>query len=383
MIRFANYLKQQAESASKAISPFYRKFFAFASMNLVGSRLTGLALAGLLFSINALAQDVPACGDQGNMKFICGVPTPEDLLQIPGTDWIIGSGLADLKNPIPFSGNLSLIDGKGHTAAVIVLNPDDVARAPYTACSAPPDPARFSAHGLDIRPSANGMSTLFVVGHGAREAVEVFEIDAKAKVPKVKWIGCVPAAQGAFNNAVVGLPDGRIIVTDFLHGGTGFADLYAGRVTGAVYVWAPGGMFKKLPGTDMSGPNGLAVSADQKYMFVADSGKASVLRFELAATEKPPTVIDPGLRTDNIRWSPDGQLLLAGPIPDPTCRKTGATCREMQVVKSLDPSTLVLKTVIAFRASAAFDYLSSALIMDGTLWLGSPNGNGVVYTKLP
>jgi hypothetical protein len=341
------------------------------------------AIVSILFSGNVAAQALPVCGDQDTLRFICGVPTPEDLVQVPGTKWIIGSGLADLKNPIPFSGNLSLIDSKSRSATMIDINPSDVARAPYSDCAAPPDSARFSAHGLDIQPSVGGTFTLFVVGHGAREAIEVFEIDAKPNIPKVSWIGCVRGAPGAFNNAVVGLPDGRIIVTDFLHGGAGFQDLYAGRVTGAVYAWAPGGVFEKLPGTDLSGPNGLVVSADQKYIFVADSGKASVLRFELAATEKTPTLIDPGLRTDNIRWSPDGLLLLAGPIPDPVCRKTGALCREMQIVKTLDPKTFALKTVTTFRATAAFDYLSSALIVDDNLWLGSPNGNGVAYTKLP
>jgi SMP-30/Gluconolactonase/LRE-like region len=342
-----------------------------------------MALAGLLAPASAPAQDGTVCGPHASMQFICGVPTPEDMVAIPGSTWIIGSGLADLKNPAPFSGNLSLIDAKGLTATAIALDPSHVARSPYTECASPPNAATFSAHGLDIRPTADGMSTLFVVGHGYREAIEVFEIDAKAKVPKITWIGCVPAVEGAFNNAVVGLPDGRIIVTDFLHGGTSFKDLYAGRVTGAVYTWTPGGAFLKLPGTDMSGPNGLVVTPDEKYMFVADSGSATVLRFELAATEKPPVKIDPGLRTDNIRWAPDGHMLLAGPIPDPACKAAGASCHEMQVVKILDPANLKFQTVMEFRANAAFNYLSSALISEGMLWLGSPNGNGVAYTKLP
>jgi hypothetical protein len=344
---------------------------------------TVIALTGLLVPNFARAQDAAACGVHPSMQFICGVRTPEDMVAIPGTTWIIGSGLADLKNPVPFSGNLSLIDARGLTATVIALNPSQVARAPYIGCTAPPDAATFSAHGLDIRPTADGISTLFVIGHGAREAIEVFEIDAKAKVPKVTWIGCVPAVEGAFNNAVVGLPDGRIIATDFLHGGANFKDLYANRVTGAVYTWRPGGTFQKLPGTDLSGANGLVVTPDQKYMFVADSGSASVLRFELAATEKPPVKIDPGLRTDNIHWAPDGRMLLAGPVPDPACRAQGASCHEMQVIKTLDPATLKLQTVIEFRANPAFNYLSSALIVDGKLWLGSPNGNGVAHTTLP
>jgi hypothetical protein len=362
----------------------YFKQYFHANFKDFRTQTAAIFLAGLLCFFEASAQTVLPCEREGNIDFICGVPTPEDLLQIPGTDWIIGSGLADLKNPIPFSGSLVLINGKSRTAAVIALNPSDIAQAPYQQCKAPPDAALFSAHGIDIRPSGATTFTLFVVGHGAREAIEVFEIETKAAVPKITWIGCVIAAAGAFNNSVVGLSGGRILVTDFLSQGAGFKDLYAGRVTGALYLWSPGGVFEKLPGTDMSGPNGLAVSVDEKYVFVADSGKASVLRFDLAATTKPPVLIDPGLRTDNIRWAPDGRsLLLAGPIPDPECRKTGAVCREMQIVKAFDPTSFALKTVMMFRATAAFDYLSSALITGDTLWLGSPNGNGVAHTKLP
>ena len=344
---------------------------------------TAIALVGLLFPLNVSAQEDVGEGAEVSLKFIPGVPTPEDLVQIPGTDWLIGSGLADFETPEPFSGNLSLIDGASRTATVIAIDPEDGARAPYMACSAPPDPARFSAHGLDTLSTADGMSTLFVVGHGDREAIEVFDVDATAEVPEVTWIGCIPAPDGAFNNSVASLPDGRLVVTDFLHGGAQIEDLYAGKVTGAVYMWTPGGTFEKLPGTDLSGPNGIAVTPDMEYIFVADSGTASVLRFKLAATKTPPVAIDPGLRTDNIRWSPDGRLLLAGPIPDPACQSEGATCREMQAVTALDTATLELEPLIAFSASAGFDYLSSAFITDGTLWLGSPNGMGVVYTDLP
>ena len=342
-----------------------------------------LALAGLEIPAEVSAQSNSGQTAEVSLQFIVGVPTPEDLVQIPGSDWIIGSGLADFQHPVPFSGNLVLINSKSRTASVVAIDPENVARAPYTACSAPPDAASFSAHGLDIRPEGQGKATLFVVGHGAREAIEVFEIDTNAAMPKATWIGCVPAIEGAFNNAVVALPDDRILVTDFLHGGTSFDDLYAGRVTGAVYSWTPGGTFKKLPGTDMSGPNGLAVTADQRYMFVSDNGTNTVRRYALAATYQPPVVIRPGIRTDNIRWSPDGQLLLAGPVPDPKCAATPATCHETQAIKLLDPATLAVTPMIAFPGTASFDYLSSALILDDTLWLGSPNGTGVAYTRLP
>lgn len=92
------------------------------------------------------------------------------------------------------------------------------------------------------------------MGHLGRETIEVFDVAVSGGRPALTWIGCVPAAQGAFNNSVVGMADGSILVTDFLHEGATFADLFANRKTGAVYRWTPGGAWQKLPGTKLSGP---------------------------------------------------------------------------------------------------------------------------------
>ena len=49
---------------------------------------------------------------------------------------------------------------------------------------------------------------LFVVGHGARESIEVFRVDTAPAMPAVTWIGCVIAPDPIGLNSVRGLPDG-------------------------------------------------------------------------------------------------------------------------------------------------------------------------------
>lgn len=56
-------------------------------------------------------------------------------------------------------------------------------------------PEELWGHGISVRPGDDGLHTLFVVRHGARESVEVF--DATGEVPSVTWIGCVLAPAGA------------------------------------------------------------------------------------------------------------------------------------------------------------------------------------------
>ncbi len=352
-------------------------------MHLCALVVTAAVLASCASPVATPTDAGGPCAPASGLQFICGLPAPEDLVQVPGTSWIIVSSFAGIDPTKPATGGLALIDTATRTTSTVSIDAASVARAPYDACSAPPRAALFSSHGLNIRAEAAGLSTLFVVGHGDREAIEVFKVDASTKKPSLSWIGCIPAVKGAFNNSVVALPDGRVLITDFLHAPATFADLYANRKTGAVEQWTPGGGFKKLPGTDMSGANGIEVSADLRHVFVADSGSAKVLRYELAATDKPPLVIDPGFRVDNLRWSGDGQLLLAGANPGPGCAPADRQCPRLLIAKALDPNSLALTPLLEVRAMPGFTNLSSALIVGGVLWLGSPEGDRVAHQRLP
>jgi hypothetical protein len=344
------------------------------------------ALAALVAAAGAAPTMVPAqpaataaCTPGAKLQFICGVRNPEDLVQIPRSDWIIGSGLSVAN--APGTGGLIIIDGKTRTATKAVLQLGGPALKPFDACPGPVDPTRFSAHGLNLL--AQGRGRLFVVGHGAREAIEVFSISQpRGRPPQLQWIGCIPAPQGANFNSVAALSDGRVIATDFYHAPLTMGDALAGRNTGAVYAWKPGGAFQKLPGTELPGPNGVEVTPDKRYLFVAVTGSSSTMRYELADTTKPPAVIKTDFRTDNLRWGQDGRLLLAGPGADPACRPgPGVRCPMASVVGALDPRTMKLDILLQ-TAEPAFQGLSSALIVGKTLWLGSYTADRAAYTSL-
>jgi len=321
-----------------------------------------------------------ACADGARLKVICGLKAPEDLVQVPGTDWIIVSGLGDGANPASTSasgGELAVIDPAAHTGRKLSFTPG-APKAPYTGCAAAPDPDRLLTHGLNIQGVARGRARLFVVGHGGREAIEVFDVAVAKSGPALTWIGCIAAPEGAFHNSVAPLKDGRVVATDFLHKPSTFRDLLSGKTTGAVYIWKPGGTLTKLPGTDLGAPNGVEVTPDGRYLFVAVSGTSRIMRYELADTAKAATVIDAGQRTDNLRWGPGGKLLAAGPDMR-GCKPGDNRCGVLSVV-AIDPTTLALTTLLHTPPEAGFNALSSALIVGGTLWLGSPTGDRVAYT---
>jgi len=71
------------------------------------------------------------------------------------------------------------------------------------------------AHGLFLRPGTNAVHTLYVVHHGNRESIEVFELDARATPPALTWVGCAVAPDPIGLNSVVALPDGGFAATNF------------------------------------------------------------------------------------------------------------------------------------------------------------------------
>ena len=182
--------------------------------------ITLCVLTALPFLTTPASAAEPAdCAPHGDLHFVCGVVHPEDLMRVPATKWIITSGMSN------DAGGLFLVDSVAKSAHKLNLGDQIQARheARYPDCDAPPAAASFSAHGLSLLRRSARRFTLYVVGHGGREAIEVFDVrSAGAAPPVVTWIGCVkmPAAAGTATNSVTALPDGTIYATVLNRPGT-------------------------------------------------------------------------------------------------------------------------------------------------------------------
>ncbi|MDB5439019.1 MAG: hypothetical protein JWM33_1446 [Caulobacteraceae bacterium] len=347
---------------------------------MVGRWLTALAVGLLSFlGTPALGEDESSCPSGTALSFICGLSgAPEDLAPVPRSKWIIASGYVR-QGDAP--GGLNLINARTHAVRRVALA-QARPRAPFVDCDGPPDSARFSAHGLNLGRAGRSRMYLYVVGHRAREAIEVFDVSNGDDAPRLTWIGCIRAPEGAYFNSVVQLPDGALVATDFLHGSATLRDIAEGRITGAVYQWRPGGRFEKLSGTDLPGPNGVEATADGRWLFVAVGGRRSVLRYDLNRLDRPAEEVNPGLRTDNLRWASDGRLLMAGPDLA-GCRPSDLGCFGHLVVSALDTRTLQVTRILTLDPEPSFSLVSSAILVGDNIWLGSPNGNRAAYVRAP
>ena len=75
------------------------------------------------------------------------------------------------------------------------------------------------------------------------------------------------------------LPDWGFVTTKFLDRtlpqAQSMAQARQGQLNGAVFEWHPGGQVAAIPGTELSAPNGIEVSADGKTLLWRCSARMS------------------------------------------------------------------------------------------------------------
>lgn len=325
------------------------------------------------------------CEPIGSLQFVCGPKNAEDLVLVPGTKWIIASSLA--------AGNgLYLIDSRDGTwsAAPLQTRHD----AAFADCETPPSASTWVTHGLNLRARTGGHSKLYVVGHGAREAIEIFDVDANTGKPTLTWEGCVPLPAGLAANSVASLADGSLVATVPLLNGKTFPDSMAREPTGAVFRWSAGAHgFEVIPGTELAYNNGIEVSADGKEIYVASSGYQTVVAFSNSNPAVQLRSTGPlSFTPDNVHMGSDGKLLTAGMKNDePACGGAPkphddldkfAGCPRGTIAIAIDPATMKDTVVVDTPATSDFSNATMVLIVGKQFWLGTFVSDRVAYGTL-
>jgi hypothetical protein len=326
-------------------------------------KVLGLALWLAL----ALAQErlAAACDPVGNIKFICGPISPEDLAVLPGNQWVITSGDRE-------GGRIHLINVRSKTATPVfpTATPSErLDKATYPTCPDPIDPAEgnaFNAHGLYLKKGRNTVHTLYVVHHGLRESIEVFEVDTRGARPALTWIGCVVAPEKIGFNSVVALPEGGVAAT---HARTG------------VWEWHADSGWKIIPGSEDTVANGIEISRDGRWLYINGWEQEKITRLSRGLTPFKKDVIKVPFRPDNIRWSPDGSLLYSAGFGNvQTPRVLSA---ETSNVVQLDPQTLEFKRLFLHPYIKGFGGPTTAVKVGDEMWLGTYRGEMIPYFRFP
>src|SRR5262252_9001811 len=90
------------------------------------------------------------CNPSGGLEFVCGLKNPEDLVAVPGTSWIIASGMSA-------GVGISLIDARDGSRSMLYPGPSPAAKhdSLFADCTTPPDAAKLETHGLNLRTAPN------------------------------------------------------------------------------------------------------------------------------------------------------------------------------------------------------------------------------------
>ena len=351
-----------------------------------------LSLAGLLGIAGPVAPCDAKSGD------FCGLPRAEDLVFVPGTDWFaVSSDTPDA--PLQF------IDARRGQRRPVTL-PFSVApprgagrSAPIGAADCPGPPTHWRAGGNDLK-RVGGRLRLAVLNrvepgapvHDGDERVELFEVTAGRDGPAARWAGCVPIdARWALNDIALA-PDGALYGShqfDRPASPTAAAATrqkwLAGEPTGFAVAWTSAAGWQRVPDTDVSFANGVAVSSDGRSLAVAGTYSSALLLVDRRSgtVRRVPLPHTP----DNVTALPDGHFLSAGHTGVPV---TGVDpCRDPKAVPCGFPFAIAevdREAQVRVRFShdgSRIPGASVAVPHDGQLYLGSFFGDRVTVVPLP
>lgn len=349
------------------------------------------AVFAALISGAAVAES-PNVSDFG---YVDGFLGPEDLVAVPDSRWIIAGDLGQGGQ----RGGLYLIDRVDKEATKVFPQErlrHDFHEQAYPGCPGLPEPSAFSAHGINLMTSSEGPSLLYVVNHGDREAIEVFQLENVEATPELTWVGCVPLPEGAMANAVAPLPGQGIVATHFIapqyfEGQEPMANpslwisrLTTGETTGHGAVWRPDSGWTAISSTEGSGPNGIEVSRDGESVWMALWGNKQLVEASLVDNTVRKT-IDLDFMPDNVRWGDDGHLWVAGASGQPAdyfACVAAADCHGDFVVARVDIQSHEVTRVAVPEPLENFGDATTAFVVEGEVWVGANPSDRVLYYRL-
>lgn len=316
-----------------------------------------------------------ACAPSDGLQAICGPVASEDLVRLGTTPWLIASGLN-----VGAPAHLYLIDTRNQRSRP--LFPQGQPRMQIDAaykdvCPSPPRLGTMSLDGLAIRPATRGKApVLFAANHGDRMSIEVFRIDGGGN-PSLTWIGCVPMPKGTLPNAVAPLADGGFVATSFRN-----PEAPLEENTGGVWEWHAESGWHRLPIGDVPGANGIALSPDERTVYVSAWSARRLLVLKRSSPTGKEIPLD--FLPDNLHWADDGSLLVAGQRAKPKdIDACGASsCPQEWAVARVDVARATVTPVMSRKGNDVINYACGALQVGDTLYLTLRGAPRVAWVKV-
>jgi DNA-binding beta-propeller fold protein YncE len=332
------------------------------------------------------------CGVHGDAEVICGTRSPEDLELTPDGKFLIVPQYVTGPGGAQGAGQgLTLFDPAKKTFTKLVVTAEPSKDWGDAACPGPIGDA-VAPHGTSLVKRSNGKMQLYVVNHGGRQSIEMYELKKTGDTWGLAWHGCVVAP--VEYNDVAALADGSFVATHptgiqaqapagQAKGKQPAGGIFGGQPTGFVVRWTPGKGEEELPNTRTPYPNGVVATPDGKTAYYAVYASKEARRYDLKA-QKETGVVKLEFMPDNLTWTKKGNLLAAGikGINGECPAGSGQVCRQAFAVAVIDKDKMTQKTVYDSNGKGVLiPGVSSALQVGNDVYIGAFEGDRIVKVK--
>jgi len=328
------------------------------------------------------------CGVHGDAEVICGTRAPEDLEITPDGKFLIVpqfvAGSPGAAGAAAGAAGLYLFDPAKKTFTKLVATDEPLKDWGDASCPGPVGEA-LGPHGTSLVKRANGKQQLYVVNHGGRQSIEMYELKQTAGAWGIVWHGCVPSPGPEYND-VAALTDGTFIAThptgipaDPQAKGKQAGGQFGGQPTGFLVKWAAG-KETELPGTRTAYPNGVVATPDGKTAYYAVYASKEARRYDVRA-QKETGVVKLEFMPDNLTWTKKGNLLAAGikGIGGECPAASGQFCRQAFAVDVIDADKMTRKPVYDSNGKGnLIPGVSSAMQVGNDVYIGAFEGDRLV-----
>ena len=364
-------------------------------------RRAGLAV--LLLSLGACTTpDILDCRAANGLTPDCRFQNPEDFAKSPsGIALIIsemGQGslesragrlVAYVPNAEIGRGDIRVLWPRTSMPSMVTSLASDAAALGDPSCPALGN-ARFVPHGINARRLDDGRNVLFVVNHGDRESIEIFEIFDDGREITLESRGCVLAPPDATTNDVVVLSDGSFRVSDSFRRSentivSGLRMRYGSHRPGFAWEWRPGRGYSRIAGSETAYANGIESSPDGRFVYLNGYFENALIKVDTETGQRVGEVSVSG--PDNVTWTDDERLLVAshhaGTFDLLKCLgiDRGNCGFRFQIVE-VNPETLASR-VLLDQQGPPIGAVTVALPFQGRLYLGTFAGDRIVWMRMP
>ncbi len=270
----------------KTIPFVFLHYFKF--MSIISVMFFSLAFFVVSSDYVGPQKDISNCSSDNKVKLICGFKNPEDIVITPDKKFLLMSEFGGIG---PYeeqkSGYFALLDLETKTKVIPNITiEENIWGDPK--CTRTVN-KKYGPHGIDLIKRNDGRYQLGVINHYPDESIEMFEMVKKENSWDMVWRGCIDVPYEFYFNDISlrknggfyasHMYDREITLNEWL-----FVSIIKSD-TGFLVEWIEN-RFKKIDGSEGSGPNGIALDEDSNIIYINYNQGDSITKFDLSFNKK-------------------------------------------------------------------------------------------------